>query len=169
VAVTTPAGSQLSFDPDDGSPENPVLPPGGSDAQVCTFAVELFTIVAMFVFSLFLPIVMFLFQLWWMLLLRFCLPPTTDAIGVLRTHFQNGGTLGSMGATQEKALDELLGARGATTRLKTGASGFPAAAARDFAEALDPEAGQVLAPKQEPEEPVPDPLCPQEPPGGSQP
>ena len=41
--------------------------PGGDAAENCTFAIELITIVAMFVFTLFLPIVVFVFQLWWLL------------------------------------------------------------------------------------------------------
>lgn len=39
---------------------------------MCTFAFELFFIVALFLFLMFLPIVVFAFQLWWMLALRFC-------------------------------------------------------------------------------------------------
>ena len=31
---------------------------------------------ALFLFLLFLPIIVFLFQLWWMLALKFCLPPS---------------------------------------------------------------------------------------------
>ncbi len=43
--------------------------------EICFFPIPLITIVAMFVFELFLPIVMFVFQLWWMLALKFCIPP----------------------------------------------------------------------------------------------
>jgi len=54
--------------------------PGGDlmrpDQQVCFFAILLFFIVAFFLFRLFLPIVMFIFQLWFLLTLRFCIPPT---------------------------------------------------------------------------------------------
>ncbi|NPC44588.1 hypothetical protein [Nocardioides sp. zg-1230] len=164
VAITTPPGSQLSFDPDNGSPGSPGLPPGGTVAQTCTYAVELFTIVAMFLFSLFLPVVMFLFQLWWMLLLKFCLPPAADAVEVLRNHFKSGGTPGSMGAAQDAALDEVVGGRGTGARLKTAASGFPAAALDDLAEGLAPP--DDPPPPPEPEEPVPDPLCPLNPPAG---
>ena len=32
----------------------------------------------MFVLNLFLPIVMFVFQLWWMLKLKFCIPPSIE-------------------------------------------------------------------------------------------
>lgn len=44
--------------------------------SVCSFAVPLITIVAMFVFNLFLGVVMLVFGLWWMLSLRFCIPPS---------------------------------------------------------------------------------------------
>lgn len=44
--------------------------------QICFFPIPLITIVALFLFRLFLPIVVFLFGLWWMLQLRFCIPPT---------------------------------------------------------------------------------------------
>ena len=43
--------------------------------EICFFPIPLITIVAMFVFELFLPIIMFIFQLWWMLALKFCIPP----------------------------------------------------------------------------------------------
>jgi hypothetical protein len=43
--------------------------------EICCFPIPLITIVAMFVFQLFLPIVVLLFQLWWMLALKFCIPP----------------------------------------------------------------------------------------------
>jgi hypothetical protein len=50
---------------------------------ICGFAIPLITIVATFVLRLFLPIVVFLFGLWWMLRLRFCIPPvlTLDDAG----------------------------------------------------------------------------------------
>jgi len=51
---------------------NPV-PPG---AAICSFSIPLITIVATFVFKLFLPIVVLIFQLWWMLALKFCIPPS---------------------------------------------------------------------------------------------
>lgn len=44
-------------------------------AAVCYFALPLIMIVALFVLNLFLPIILFVFQLWWMLALKFCLPP----------------------------------------------------------------------------------------------
>ena len=48
--------------------------PGG--AAICHFSIPLITIVAMFVLNIFLPIVVLLFQLWFLLALRFCIPPS---------------------------------------------------------------------------------------------
>ena len=62
----------MKFNPFDGIPK----PGSGTTAGggvICTFAFELFFIVALFLFLMFLPIVVFAFQLWWMLALRFCL------------------------------------------------------------------------------------------------
>ena len=55
--------------------------PRGSRFQICSFAIPLITIVAFFVFSLFLPIVVFVFQLWFLLTLRFCIPPDVNVGG----------------------------------------------------------------------------------------
>ena len=71
VAVTTPPRSQLVFNPFD--PTKGAIGNGGS---ICTFALELFFLVAFFLFLMFLPIVVFLFQLWFLLALRFCIPPS---------------------------------------------------------------------------------------------
>jgi hypothetical protein len=51
---------------------------GGSmgQGQICFFAIPLITIVAFFVLQIFLPIVVFLFGLWFLLLLKFCIPPS---------------------------------------------------------------------------------------------
>jgi hypothetical protein len=54
----------------------PDLSPSPPGAAICSFSIPLITIVASFVFKLFLPIVMFVFQLWWMLALKFCIPPS---------------------------------------------------------------------------------------------
>lgn len=74
VEIVRPPGSQLKFDPDNGTPGNASTTDFGLGTSRCTFALELLMIVAMFLFSLFLPVVVFLFQLWWLLLLRFCFP-----------------------------------------------------------------------------------------------
>lgn len=74
VRFQQPAGSSLPFtaegvDAEAGQPEG---------FQICSFSIPLITIVAFFVFRLFLPIVIFVFQLWWMLLLKFCIPPEIE-------------------------------------------------------------------------------------------
>jgi hypothetical protein len=51
--------------------------------EICSFSIPLITIVASFVFELFLPIVMLMFGLFFMLKLKFCIPPEVDiAAGV---------------------------------------------------------------------------------------
>lgn len=71
VAITTPPKSGLVFNPFD------TTKPGAlGNGGVCTFALELFFLVAFFLFLAFLPIVVFLFQLWFLLALRFCIPPS---------------------------------------------------------------------------------------------
>jgi hypothetical protein len=45
-------------------------------AAICFFAIPLITIVAVFLFNIFLPIVVFIFGLWFLLALRFCIPPS---------------------------------------------------------------------------------------------
>lgn len=71
IAMEQPPRSSLKFSP--GMP-----PSGGSvgDGQICFMAIPLVTIVAWFVLNLFLPIVVFLFGLWFLLRLKFCLPPS---------------------------------------------------------------------------------------------
>ena len=50
-------------------------------AAICSFAIPLITIVATFVFKLFLPILVVLFNLWFLLKLRFCIPPSVELGG----------------------------------------------------------------------------------------
>ncbi|MEU2393276.1 hypothetical protein [Streptomyces sp. NPDC007369] len=157
VAVTSPPGSQLSFDPGGGTPGGGSV--GGTAPRICTFALELFMIVAFFLFSMFLPIVVFLFGLWWLLALRFCLPPSAAALATLKAHFDAGLTLRDMGAAEREALDGLLGARGATARLQAGAGGFRDEDGKDLFEAVTPPDPPPVPVRPEPEPPVPDPLC----------
>lgn len=162
VRIVTPPGSALPpvkfSDIPGGSPGSP-----GVGGTVCVFAFELFFLVALFLFLLFLPIVVFLFQLWWLLALRFCLPP--GAIDILKTFLQDGTKdLGNLGTTQEAALDTAVGIPG-SAKLLTDAPLFPkpagqSTALRDLVTAMDP-ANAVAAPTP----PTPavkpdDPLCP---------
>ena len=71
VKMVSPQGSNLET-----SGDIPNLVPKPRGAAICSFSIPLITIVASFVFRLFLPIVVLLFQLWWMLALRFCIPPS---------------------------------------------------------------------------------------------
>jgi len=50
----------------------------GQIPEICFIPIPLITIVAMFVFELFLPVVMLVFGLFWMLKLKFCIPPQID-------------------------------------------------------------------------------------------
>jgi hypothetical protein len=52
--------------------------PTGTRAQICSFSIPLITIVATFVFKLFLPVVTFVLGLFFLLKLKFCIPPTVD-------------------------------------------------------------------------------------------
>ncbi len=74
VRVVTPPDSQLMINPFRGHPGSGAGRVGAG-AAICTFAFELFFLVAFFLFLMFLPIVVLAFQLWWMLALRFCIPP----------------------------------------------------------------------------------------------
>ena len=76
--IIAPPNSSLNFAtnkmemPEAG---DPLTRPG---QQICFFAFFLFFIVAMFLFNLFLPIILFLFQLWFLLKLKFCIPPSIE-------------------------------------------------------------------------------------------
>ena len=79
-ALTLPPGSLGGLQtkaPQSLMPAGSSFPPSGSmgGAEICSFAIPLITIVATFVLKLFLPIVILVFQLWFMLLLKFCIPP----------------------------------------------------------------------------------------------
>jgi hypothetical protein len=173
VKITSPPGSQMSF------PKNGSIPgPGtgsvdGNSPVVCTFAIELFTIVAFFVFSLFLPIVVLVLQLWWLLALRFCLPPAFKAMVLLDAHFSTGGTIATLPlptvptpvpeTVSEKSLDEAFGMSGIATELKKPTSKFPMDASGDLVKKkpgglIDPR--DAATPKEPAHEPhVDDPLC----------
>lgn len=105
VRITTPPRSQLSFNPFDGIPGSGRIGPGGG---VCTFALELFFIVAFFLFMLFLPIVVLAFQLWWLLALRFCIPPSIG-FTALADFFAKGGLVADLDAELKVELDAALG------------------------------------------------------------
>jgi hypothetical protein len=73
--IVTPPGSGLPPPPFGDLAKSTNMSLGAGDS-ICFFAFELFFLVALFLFLLFLPIILFLFQLWWMLALKFCIPPS---------------------------------------------------------------------------------------------
>lgn len=114
VQINTPPKSQLVFNPFNGIPES-----GsgsiGAGGGACTYALELFFIVAMFLFLLFLPIVVFVFQLWWLLALRFCFPLPALSFSLLEAYFAAGKKLTDLPAAKDgeadrAKLDAILGA-----------------------------------------------------------
>lgn len=62
------------------------IPSSGSigGPAICFFSIPLITIIASFVLNLFLPIVVLLFNLWFLLALRFCIPPSFSIAGGLQ-------------------------------------------------------------------------------------
>jgi hypothetical protein len=75
VGFAKPPGSLMISGDKDGKPQKAGR---SSKFEICFIPIPLITIVATFVFELFLPVVMFIFQLWWMLALKFCIPPELD-------------------------------------------------------------------------------------------
>jgi hypothetical protein len=83
------------------------FPPGGSrgGAEICTFSIPLITIVATFVFNLFLPIVILIFQLWFMLLLKFCIPPEVQPDATFEAALAAAPPSGVVSATLNAEID----------------------------------------------------------------
>lgn len=62
----------------DGSGAVSSVTKGGGGGAICSFAIPLITLVATFVFRLFLPVVVLLFGLWFLLKIKFCIPPMIE-------------------------------------------------------------------------------------------
>ena len=168
----------MKFDPFGGIPK----PGKGSvgDGGVCTFAFELFFIVALFLFLMFLPIVVFAFQLWWMLALRFCFPRLSLQMQALANFFAKAHidiiaeaavaveVVGGVSVNVSTALDDIFG-----VTVPPGSTGSGIVASlkdspqivahkdtlQDLVKATDPDT--VPAPSPPPVESKPgDPLCP---------
>lgn len=87
VAMHFPVSSALNISADkDSKPQNPGT--NATAAQICFFSIPLITIVATFVLNLFLPIVVFLFGLWFLLGLKFCIPPSLSVAGGIDLNLQ---------------------------------------------------------------------------------
>ncbi len=70
--MVSPPNSNLEFNVDEeGNTSNE-----HRSSQICSFSIPLITIVATFVFKLFLPVVTLLFGLFFLLKLKFCIPPS---------------------------------------------------------------------------------------------
>jgi len=74
VKMISPPGSP-TFSVDPSTLKASAGVPG---ASICSFSIPLITIVATFVFKLFLPVVTFVLGLFFLLKLKFCIPPTVD-------------------------------------------------------------------------------------------
>jgi hypothetical protein len=74
VRMVSPLGTP-KFSIDTGSLKATLKGTGG---QICSFSLPLITIVATFVFQLFLPVVTFVLGLFFLLKLKFCIPPSID-------------------------------------------------------------------------------------------
>jgi hypothetical protein len=111
LRFSSPPSSALSFTSEDTTATRKTGSKGAmtnTDFQVCSFSIPLLTIVAFFVFQLFLPIVVLVFQLWFLLALRFCIPPDVDTAAGLAAALD---TVGKADATLTAAVDaELEGA-----------------------------------------------------------
>ena len=73
VKMSSPPGSSFLFDEDGQFPTSGSVRPG---EDICFFALPLITIVATFLLKLVLPIVTLVFGLFFMLKLKFCIPPS---------------------------------------------------------------------------------------------
>ncbi|HKP86444.1 MAG TPA: hypothetical protein VJZ26_10120 [Blastocatellia bacterium] len=73
-----------------------------TSSQICSFSIPLITIVATFVFKLFLPVVTLLFGLFFLLKLKFCIPPSIEL---------EAGIAAELNATLQLGLDVSVDAK----------------------------------------------------------
>ncbi|WP_327397369.1 hypothetical protein [Streptomyces phaeochromogenes] len=163
VEIVQPPGSQLRMNTSTFPPTpSPGSVPGsgsGTTTSRCTFALELFMIVSLFVFSLFLPVVVFVFQLWWLLLLRFCWPSEAEALAEVEAYLDGGGTFANMPPALRAEFDDI-------TEIVDAAGQFAKAPlfdndttqAGDLVKGLDPADAVVPGPPVSESKPD-DPLC----------
>jgi hypothetical protein len=74
----------------------------GTSSEICSFSIPLITIVATFVFKLFLPVVTLLFGLFFLLKLKFCIPPSIKL---------EAGIAAELNATLQLGLDVSVDAK----------------------------------------------------------
>jgi len=156
LSITTPPGSQFNFSAD-GFPK--ISGSLGAGGGVCTFAFELFFIVALFLFLMFLPIIVLAFQLWWLLALRFCFPRLDLSMTALAAFFAGGTGIGAADGTAKDNLSLVLG-KGMGDKLADAANKFPTdgASAQALVGMIDPK-DAVTSAADKPLKHVDDPLC----------
>ncbi|MGH8933602.1 MAG: hypothetical protein ACRDZO_23955, partial [Egibacteraceae bacterium] len=141
--------------------------------QICSFAIPLITIVAFFVFRLFLPIVVFVFQLWFLLLLKFCippdfelsaeltaaldaLPPSLDIDAGIAAEFLGGSLAGELRDKLAESTEDYKHTDGATMAVKIAAlrasgelddAGYLALARGAVATTAKPPVDRIFAPR----------------------
>jgi hypothetical protein len=115
VKMSSPAQSSFVF------AEDGTIPTSGSvgAADICFFAIPLLTIVATFVLKLFLPIVTLVFGLFWLLKLKFCIPPSLQLEADINAELK---VEGGFAASLELDIDVQVGIDQAKleTALRTG-------------------------------------------------
>jgi hypothetical protein len=102
VKVVQPQALNFSVDKD-GNPKSPSV----GAFKVCFFAIPLITLVAFFVLNIFLPILVFLFGLFFLLQLKFCIPPSISLSAGLKAELDLVGNL-SVSAAASIDLDVAL-------------------------------------------------------------
>ena len=106
VKMTAPVESALPTDFGAGIPAPGSKQVDNGSEEICFFSIPLITIVALFLLNIVLPIVVLVFSLWWMLALKFCIPPSADiALGFEAEADWQGGEF-SMEAALEFVVDE---------------------------------------------------------------
>lgn len=78
-------------------------------SQICSFSIPLITIVATFLFKLFLPVVTLLFGLFFMLRLKFCIPPSIQLEADITAQLKNDIRLGLDASIEANASVDLGG------------------------------------------------------------
>lgn len=108
VGFAKPPGSLMFSSDGSTTPQNKGRSVG---FELCFLPIPLITIVATFVLELFLPIVVFAFQLWWMLALKFCIPPQINVALGINAELGLDGRVGlDLSASLEAGLELKLNA-----------------------------------------------------------
>jgi hypothetical protein len=89
--MVSPPNSNLEFSADEDG-KNIIAK--GRSSEICSFSIPLITIVATFVFKLFLPVVTLLFGLFFLLKLKFCIPPSISLSASIATELNATMQLG---------------------------------------------------------------------------